>query len=741
MDRSFADEPLGIDDILQAVSRWARGSRAVFIALVVAGGAPSGARPNDATPPATPAFGASITVVTVPVFVTDRRGQAVPGLTAEDFEVSDDGRPMRLVGVREFDASAAPAAGPPGSHDSPAARRQFLLLFDLSFSGVNGLVRVAEGGHGVRHPPARSQRPRRRGHLLREPRRAAAGRIHRRSLPASAGGDDDGVLQPDQHADPLGLAFDLRELGSAAADTVGEERGEFLEDSIRAIQIRFERAQEAHYRQRVLALLDGMRQLATALDVVQGRKQVIYFSNGFDETALEGQQGAQQIRDSEAVSRGRVWEVRSENRFGDAEIRAEMARMLQAFSSSDSLVHAVDLSGLTARGDVRQQTREPAVRSGQGSLSEMARLSGGRFFKNTNDPGVALGEIAEMSRHYYLLAFEPQQVRGPGRFHKLKVEVRGKDRQVSHRSGYYERTAYADRPSLARRFEAAEIITKGIDLDDIPIRVIGVPYRTGEGKVTLSFVLEADGEALLRGAQGGRVALEIYGYALDDAGTVKDLVAFTSSLDVATTEPRLRARGLQCHATFTLAPGRHSLRFMVRDTASGRSGARVLDVTMPDFDPSEVLLFPPLFMDEPKEWLILEVPSRSAPRPMMPFLVAAEAFTARARPSLANGRTEPCVPHGVGRRPRLRSRRLIRNQAAARRRRRSDGLAGPGGGHAGRGGLRRLPAVRPQRDARRPRRWRLHAAGAPARSLFGTAHRGLPGRPRRVAGPSATLPK
>jgi hypothetical protein len=158
--------------------------------------------------------------------------------------------------------------------------------------------------------------------------------------------------------------------------------------------------------------------------------------------------------------------------------------------------------------------------------------------------------------------------------------------------------------------------------------------------VTLSFVLEADGEAVLRGAQGGRVSLEVYGYAIDDAGTVKDLVAFSSALDVEAAAPRLRARGLQCHATFTLAPGRHALRFMVRDAASGRTGARGLDVTVPEFDPTEVMLFPPLFMDAPQDWLILEVPSRSAPRPLTPFLVAAEKFTPRARPSLANGRTD-----------------------------------------------------------------------------------------------------
>jgi hypothetical protein len=120
---------------------------------------------------------------------------------------------------------------------------------------------------------------------------------------------------------------------------------------------------------------------------------------------------------------------------------------------------------------------------------------------------------------------------------------------------------------------------------------------------------------------------------------VEDLVALSSTLEVATVAPRLRGRGLQCHATFTLAPGPHSLRFLVRD-GSGRAGSRRLDITVPSFDPSQVLLFPPLIMDEPADWLILPAPSRSMPHPISPFHVAEEAFTPRARPAFANGRTD-----------------------------------------------------------------------------------------------------
>jgi len=61
---------------------------------------------------------------------------------------------------------------------------------------------------------------------------------------------------------------------------------------------------------------------------------------------------------------------------------------------------------------------------------------------------------------------------------------------------------------------------------------------------------------------------------------------------------------------------------------------------VPPFDSGEVQVFPPLFMDDPAGWLIVEAPSRSSPRVTSPFRVADEMFTPRTGPTLANGRTE-----------------------------------------------------------------------------------------------------
>jgi VWFA-related protein len=582
-----------------------------------------------------PTFESGITVVSLPVYVTDSKGQSVTGLRAEDFLVEDSGRAVRVVGFREIDA-AAPVAE--ASELPPEARRQFLLLFDLSFTGVSGLMRSRRAAHdfirdglGPSDLVSVATLSSMHGLTLLTGFTSDRGQLQRAV-------DTLGVLQRDRAADPLGLAYDLTEVGAALVDTLPEEGT--VSDSLRAIQVRYQRSQEIGYRQRVVALLDSMGTLAKALDSVQGRKQVVFLSNGFDDTVLAGEEGRQAQSDAEAVARGRLWEVPTESRFGDPQVRQQMTDMLRSFSSSDAVVHSVDLSGLTARGDARSGQGEALFRSGRESLSEMASLSGGRLFKDVNDVSVVFRELSEMSRRYYLLAFEPEGAGRPGRFHKLKVKVRTKGASVSHRSGYFERPEYSTRSPLARRFEAAEMIAKDGGPREIPLSVLALPYVRANGKVAVPVVLEASGASLLSGGAQDKLGLELYGYAFGENGEVQDMVALVSNLDLAKVGDRLKQTGLQAHATFSLAPGRHSLRFLLRDVVSGRSATHWMEVSIPQTVPNEVVLLPPMFMDDPERWLILQAPSRATKGPSSPFQVGHNAFAPRPRPVIANGREE-----------------------------------------------------------------------------------------------------
>ena len=598
--------------------------------------------PSAATPASkdrkVPTFGTSVTIASLPVFVTDGDGRAVPDLRAEDFEVEDDGKPAAIVGFTAFDANDPDLSEK--LEDAPAARRQFLLLFDASFTPMHGLAKAREAG------------------LEFISRRLAPTDLVGVAVYSSVYGmkslvkftadhdqarravDSLGAVQIDRQADALGLAYDLRDVGSLLADTVRTERNTANEESIRSIQVLYQRAERSGYRDRVLNFIAGLGELAQGLEVVQGRKQVILFSSGFDESTLVGNQGQAAARDGEATLRGRVWEVGTEERFGDSDIRRQMDEALRGFARSDAVVHAIDLGGLRARGDLTLQTPETSRPvGGRESLSRIADLSGGRLFKDTNDPSLALGEVLEMSRRYYLLAFEPTSSKQAGRYHKLKVRVKRKGVRLAHRSGYFERKAYDELTPMAREFEAAEIIAKGVERGEIDVHSLALPYRSGGGPPGLFVVLDVDPSSLGAGPGNDTIGLEVYGYALDSTGKVADFIGMMANVDGSKVGDRLR-NGLQCQARFTLPPGSYDIRFLLRDPKTGRSGTSWLQVTMPSFETAGLSLLPPLFMAIADERVILRARSAASSGEAEPFRVGKEDFAPRSTPEMKNGRSE-----------------------------------------------------------------------------------------------------
>src|SRR5918996_4534836 len=86
-----------------------------------------------------------VTVVEVPVQVV-KDGEPVRGLTADNFEVYDGRKKQPVTGFEVLDLYSAPAAQTQAAAQSvpAAARRHFLMLFDLSFSEPKSIVKARD---------------------------------------------------------------------------------------------------------------------------------------------------------------------------------------------------------------------------------------------------------------------------------------------------------------------------------------------------------------------------------------------------------------------------------------------------------------------------------------------------------------------------------------------------------------------------------------------------------------------
>ncbi len=613
---------------------------ALGLGLLVPAGLASQERPPEA-----PVFRSGVSLVLLPVFVVDRDGRAVRGLQSGDFEVREDGRPAEVVSFRYVDTTDDEEQD--NLRRASAARRRFLLLFDKSFTDPGGLNRAQRAaGDFVRNRLAFSDLAAVATFDVNNGVRLVANFTEDRALLAHAI-DTLGVPSLTRISDPLGLAADLALTDArptpGGADEASTTPQELMDDLLRVLVNRMRSAEEQSYQRNVELLLGGLANLGRSLRGVEGRKQVLYFSAGFDARLLTGQWGSEQKSASESVVSGRLWEVDDRTRFGDTNLRDALRQVTQGLSAADTVVHTIDVTGLgTDRSLSQRTTSQDTVRdtTNRESLGFIASETGGRLFTDANNLSPALAEMLEMTSRYYVLGFQPEAERGPGAFHKIKVKVSRKGVKLSHRPGYFERGPATAQTTLQRQFDLAELVVSGGDRNELPFTSLCLPFPAPGERQTLGLVVQVPRESL-RWTTGEPVSVEVYGYAVTEGGTVRDHLAHSVRLELAEADPDGRAQGVSLFGTLSVPPGRYTVRLMVREGSTGRSAVRFLDVTVPAYDGRAAFALPPLVVDDPGQWLSLEVGSgRGAVNGGQPFRTPAGLFVPRASFEVRPGQTE-----------------------------------------------------------------------------------------------------
>ncbi len=620
----------------------------------------------------------AVLVVEVPVHVI-RNGKPVRGLNRDDFVVLDERKPQEIVGFDVVDLTAPATATPAGGGTSPIpparvpapARRHFLLLFDLSFSQPDSvadargavLELVKEGLHPSDLVAVATYSHGRGPHLLHgftSDRAQAAAAIE--SLGVAK------VIEPLR--DPLGLVFGDLDAASRAfglgTGGGGRGAGEFA-----AAMMQFARKMEAQQQrqetQRISALTRSFTDLAALMANVRGRKHVIYLSEGFDTSALFGTADVERIQSmSSASEEGRVWEIDSEERYGDTHSQNQLEEMFSAFRRADCTIQSVDVGGMQRIAGVESGSRRSSERTRttlaarHDSLAIMASATGGEFYRNFNNLSEAMGEVLERTGVTYVLAFQPKKIRFDGAYHRLKIKLKDGTRgRLVHRPGYYAPRPFGELSSDERRLTAAELIVGGRDGGAIDAAVLAGPFAAAGERAYVPAFLEIDGSSLAAATAGDAMTADVYGYALDSQGRVRDFLGHTLAVDLSQVRPMLEQSGIKFYGHFDLAPGAYTLRMLLRDRQSGLYALRSLDLAVPDFVAAEPALLPPLFVETPGKWIIArEELAAGEERPVFPFMVGQQPFLPAARPELRQRETVAVnlMAYHLGERPEVRSR-------------------------------------------------------------------------------------
>lgn len=359
------------------------------------------------------------------------------------------------------------------------------------------------------------------------------------------------------------------------------------------------REQRQRQVQDFAASLDDLGSLLSSVD---GRKHVVFFSEGFDTDVVTGTDDRERVEEiTRAAELGELWKVDSDERFGNRASQQELRLALQAMQRADGVIHSVDIAGL--RGAEAGGGR-PGQQDG---LVLLATETGGEFLRNYNDLTEAMDELFRRTALTYLLVVQPEDVAPDGAWHPLEVRL-ARDKslrgaRVSHRSGYFADRSFRELSAEERKLVNAQSLLEGEEGGAIGMDLLATPLREPGRDAFVLTVAEVDGPTLVAGQRSGELPLEIYAYALDEQGRVHDLLSQAVRLDVEGLGPQLTHKGFRFVGHLRLRSGVFTIRFLLRNVLTGETALRKAEVEVPDYLGGEAAVSPPLFIEPPGQWL------------------------------------------------------------------------------------------------------------------------------------------
>ncbi len=538
-----------------------------------------------------------VNVVNVEVFVTDKKGNPVTDLRQEDFEVRADGE---VVDITNFFTSVADSSveasevttAPPGAilgalPESEEKRLSLILyidnlsirpsnrnaVFDALRTFVNRdlhqgdrvMVMTFDGELKVRHE------------FVTLPQTLMPS-LDEMEADAGRGGEMDADLQL-----VLDLLAEMQLEGSGPLGSVIDPETQALE----ALEVVRAYAQKASQRARVS--LRGLGQIIDQLAGLEGRKAVLYVSDGLPLRPADALMRAWQSRFGEASAELGRGSVQAEVQ--DYDLTPDFQRLGRRANAQGVVLHALDASRYKGTGSVAADTLSSRAQglwssefdtlqtaSLQESLRILAESTGGRALLRISDIGEALEGLARDLDSYYSLGFAPDPEKKG--FQRLKVKVRRKGLRVRHRGGYEVKTT---EQKVAAQALAAAFFKQG----DNPLGVVlqaGGDRRIKNGNFEVPVEVKVPlGQLVLvprPEVHEGKVSL--FMVAKDSSGRVSPVRKVSFPVRVPNSD-LFTALGQHISYTFKmeLRGGQQTVAVGVRDEVAAVTALATLDLVVP----------------------------------------------------------------------------------------------------------------------------------------------------------------
>jgi VWFA-related protein len=500
--------------------------------------------------------------VLVDVRVYDKHGTPVTNLKQSDFQVFEDGVRQKLNSFELENVDkllqAEGTSGPPPvidlSHVKSVSQvksaiqnhRMIVLFLDLTSMQVDDLMRAVKAAdHFVSTQMTRAD-------LVALVTYTSDLRVIQDFT------NDPAVLEKALKAIETGNSNDL-----ASAGSVGEAGGTDASGNTIVTQDTSEAFTPDETEFNIFNTdekLAAIESLSDMLSGIPGRKNVIQFSSGIEQTGIENQ--AQLRATIDAANRA------------DVSLYTIDARGLLALPpGGDATSASPSGTGIYTNQAVSSQFND--LHNGRETLATLATETGGRTFYDMNDFSQAFKDVQSLNTSYYLLAYTPTDTRSDGRFRHIRVTLDVPGLKVQARPGYYAPKNFRQFTKEDKEAQLEQAMDLNAPFVELPLAVEASYFLRSDKKYDVILAAKIPGSAISFLQKSGvhRTEFDFAWRATDASGHIAAALRDTLPVKLkATAYQQVVSGNILYEGGFVLPPGRYKLKAVVREDESGKLG-------------------------------------------------------------------------------------------------------------------------------------------------------------------------
>jgi len=317
--------------------------------------------------------------------------------------------------------------------------------------------------------------------------------------------------------------------------------------------------------------LAALQTAVSMLKTVNEQKSLVYFAGGL---RLNGTDNQAQLRATINAA------IRSNVAFFPVDARGLVATLPLGDATRPSPGGIGVFNGNMAMSSITNFQRS------QDSLYALASDTGGKALLDNNDLAAGIVQAEQAITSYYVIGYYSSNTNLDGKFRRVKITLKETPTaKLDYRQGYYAGKTFNKFTAADKERQLEDALMLGDPITDLTIAMEVNYFQLNRAEYFVPITVKIPGSELVLARTGGaeRTLIDFIGEVKDEYGTtiqnLRDKVDMKLSGETAS---ELSRRPIEYDTGFTLLPGKYVIKFLARDSETGRIGTYQTPFVIPN---------------------------------------------------------------------------------------------------------------------------------------------------------------